>query len=156
MDRIDGDILINGTAYVYGLASKSSAPLLRSRDVNQFHVAKYFHRSSGGPDTQWIHSVRGASGLVKYVRFGALDPSTEDATITVDVKKNGTTILQNPIRLTSAQTSGEEVAGALADSQLVRDDILTVVLTATSGTSGGMIGSGVFGSVWIDEDYPTS
>lgn len=158
MDRIDGDILINGTAYVYGLSSKSAAPLLRSRDVHQFHAAKYWVEDPlpAVNKPRWIHSVRGASGTVKHVRFGAITASTQDAMITVDLKKNGTTILQNPITLTSAQSGSEEVAGVVTDTQLVRDDVLTVVLNATSGSLGGSIGSGVFGTVWMDEDYPNT
>jgi len=79
---------------------------------------------------------------------------TGNATVTVDVKKNGTTILSSTISLSSSQSNRDEVAGTLSVTSMVAADILEVVVTVDVGT--GALGTGLF--VWVDlnDEYAAS
>lgn len=102
-------------------------------------------------ETRVVHTVRGATGEVRSFRAGSIAPCVGAATITVDLRKNGSTILTAVITLDSANTARELKAGTLtAGAALVADDVLEIVTTATAG--GGTIGTGLFIELTIDED----
>ena len=98
-----------------------------------------------------IWRVFGETGSVVAVEAGLVSPNVGAATCTVDVKKNGTTILTGTISLTNAQVARESVAGTLdlTAAALVDGDMLEVVTTATAG--GGTLGTGLFVSLKIRE-----
>jgi hypothetical protein len=68
--------------------------------------------------------------------------------VTVDLRKNGTTVLSAVITLNNANTARVAVAGALSVTTLVAGDVLEVV-TATAG--GGTLATGVFAIVTVNE-----
>lgn len=98
-----------------------------------------------------IHRVKGATGtinsfkcLVEVLCIGA-------ATISIQLKKNGTNILTAATVLDSGNTIfvAEDAAGFTSTS-LVAGDVLEVDITATAG--GGTLGQGLYCVAEIDED----
>ena len=98
-----------------------------------------------------IWRVFGETGSVVAVEAGLVSPNVGAAACTVDIKKNGTTILTGTIPLTSAEIARQSVAGTLnlSAAALVDGDMLEVVTTATAG--GGTLGTGLFVSLKIRE-----
>jgi hypothetical protein len=98
------------------------------------------------------HIVQGATGVLREVIAGCVVANIGDSTVSVDVKKNGTTVLSAPISLTSSHTARQVVTGVLSvvgGIDLVEDDVLEVVVTVSAGT--GTLGKGVFCGLNIRE-----
>lgn len=101
-------------------------------------------------ETRAIHVVYGATGTTLAVKAGSIAKAVGDATVTVDVKKNGTTILSGVITLDSGNTNRVAESGTVSVPGLVAGDLLEIVTVATIGT--GTLPTGVFVNVVIDED----
>lgn len=99
--------------------------------------------------TQVIYILTGATGTVREFKAGCVTPCTTGASITVDLRKNGTTILSASITLNQSQTARQVVSAAIQTMAVAVGDVLEVVVTATPGT--GTIGKGLFGTMLIDE-----
>ena len=94
--------------------------------------------------------VYGTTGTVVAFEVGSVTACTGDSTITVDLHKNGASILTGVITLDSANTAYIVEAGTLSSATLADGDVLEVVVNATVGT--GTLGNGVFASCIIRED----
>lgn len=91
-----------------------------------------------------------AAGLMLAIYAGVVVPSTGDATITVDLLRNGVTILTAPIVLGSTVAAYNSVAGALIASPVfVSGAVFETVITVSAGT--GVLGQGVYVSVNLSE-----
>ncbi len=73
-----------------------------------------------------------------------------DATITVDLKVNGVSVLTAAITLDNGQSARELVAGTIDTDSLSADDVIEVAVTVNAGT--GTLGKGVFAYVDLHED----
>ena len=82
-----------------------------------------------------LHEAYGATGEVLSVRVGCITVPDGDRTATVDVKKNGTTILTAPIVLDSANVAYTHESAVPSVTALVAGDVLTVTVTV-AGSSG--------------------
>jgi hypothetical protein len=100
--------------------------------------------------TQVLHSVYGATAIAIAFRAGCIVPCVGAATITVDLKKNGASILSAPISLGSANAIRQLIAGTITSPNLVVNDVLEMVVVATAG--GGTIGQGLFVELTVNED----
>lgn len=117
--------------------------------LNADHLfAPVFSQPSGTAATnvtnQPIH-VAAAAGQILSVFVGSVVACVGAATIVVDVKKNGTTVLTGTVTLDSANTAYIGESGTLAGAgapTLAAGDVITVSVTATAG--GGTLGQGVF------------
>ena len=96
-----------------------------------------------------IHTVVGVAGVIQSVKVGSIVACIGNAEITVDVKKNGTTVLNAPISLTVANTARVAVAGVLTVTTLAAGDLLEVVVAVNAGT--GTLGTGLFVQVKLRE-----
>jgi hypothetical protein len=78
------------------------------------------------------------AGLIKDVRVAAITPLTGNDTYTLDVKKNGTSILSGgtPMSLLSTTTARTSVVGTLDSTKttVAVGDFFEVVATYTHGT----------------------
>ena len=101
-------------------------------------------------ETRVLHVVHGATGSVVAFEAGSTVANIGAATVTLDLKKNGTSILTSVITLDNANTAYVVEAGAIATASLVDGDVLTVVIVATAG--GGTLATGVFCSLTVRED----
>lgn len=101
-------------------------------------------------ESKTIHVVHGATGTIQGFRAGSIVANIGAATITVDLKKNGTTVLTAPIPLNNTHAARQVVVGAISGGgAVVAGDVLEVTVVATAG--GGTIGKGVFAEVIVDE-----
>lgn len=97
-----------------------------------------------------VYRCRGATGTIIDIHAGSIAACIGSATITIDVKKNGTTVLNSTIVLDSANAAYTAEAGDLAVTSLVAGDVLTVHATAAAGS--GTLGTGLYVSISVNED----
>lgn len=156
--RIEGSIYISGAlsaksmtlpdAVVTDDTVAADAAISALKLEHQFKPT--YSKPSPASEVAVLHYVFGATGVVSNVVAGTVALCTGDATISIDVKKNGTTILTAPIVLDSANTAYVAEAGTVSVTALAAGDVLTVAVTATAGT--GALGTGLFVSLNLFED----
>lgn len=90
-----------------------------------------------------VYAVLAAGGAtVVLFEAWAITPCVGVDTVSVDLKKNGTTILTTPISLTVVQSARQTVTATFASTSLAQNDILEVVITPnhTAGTLAAGVG----------------
>lgn len=97
-----------------------------------------------------IHVVKGTSGTLKSFEAGCVVASLLDAIISVDLHKNGVSVLDATIDLDLNDAAYDLVAGVIDTVAVVHDDVLEVVVTVAAG--GGTLGKGVFAYLDLFED----
>jgi hypothetical protein len=106
---------------------------------------------SAAAAAQAAHVGIGSTGTLKAFKAGCIGPCTGNATITLDLKKNGTSVLSSPITLNNGQAAYAQVAAVLNTTSYTSGDVLTVVITVNAGS--GVLGTGLF---WEFESYETA
>jgi len=131
-----------------------SAAIAASKQEHQ-HQHSYAQpgASNAAVERKVIHVVRGATARVQEFKVGATTAATSDATATIDLKKNNTSLLTGTISLTSATAAYGLLAGTLAAGALtlVAGDVLEVVVSAVNAGSGALA-KGLFAELTIRED----
>jgi len=90
------------------------------------------------------------AGVVNAVLAGSIAAAIGDSTVTVDVKKNGTSILTAVITLDNANTARVVELGAISGSgNFVAGDWYEVVIAVSAGT--GTLPYGVFVQLEVDQ-----
>jgi len=97
-----------------------------------------------------IHCVHGSTGTVVAFEAGSVTACVGDSTITVDLHKDGASILTAAITLDSSNAAYTPEAGTIDSASIADSDVLEVVVVATVGT--GTLGKGVYASCIIRED----
>jgi hypothetical protein len=98
-----------------------------------------------------IHVVRGATATPIDFKAGLVTACTGAATVTVDLWRNGVTILTAVITLNNAQSAYQLVAAAgFSNTSWVVNDVIEVKVTAVAG--GGTLGKGLFANLHMRED----
>ncbi len=106
--------------------------------------------TTAAAETRVVHVVHGATGEIVAFEAGSIAACTGNATITVDLKKNGTSILDAAIVLDSTNTARVVEAATIDTAGLVDGDVLEVVVAVDAGT--GALGTGLFAEVVVHED----
>ena len=101
-------------------------------------------------ETKPLHAAYGATGQVVQFVAGSIAVAAGAATVTIDLKKNGTSILTAPITLNNTNSPRVVVAASIASANYVVGDFFEVVVTATAG--GGTLPTGVFAQMMTTED----
>jgi hypothetical protein len=160
LNDLDADVNIRGALSVAGAVTvpassfgdreaDASDPITATKLQHQWQrLFAQDHGSAAVAERRVIHLARGA-GTVVAVRAGSVVACVGGATITVDVKKNGTTILSASIVLDSANTAYIPEAGTVSVGTYAADDVFEVVVTVAAG--GGTIGQGLFVDVCFRE-----
>ncbi len=100
---------------------------------------------------QIVHVVEGTTATVIQVTATEKVANIGAATVTVDLLKNGTTILSAVLTRSSADTAMVvERVIAFTSAALVIGDVLEIKFVATAG--GGTLATGMFAQVTIRED----
>ena len=157
---ISGDMHVDGTLTMKGVTlpnnSVTKDKVLAGTGI-EYTKLEHLHRathkqpnSAATAETKAIALIIGATGSTLNFKAGCIAPCTGNATITVDLKKNGTTVLSAPITLDNAQAAYATVSGTITVPGLVAGDVLTVVVAVNAGT--GALGTGLFASVNWKED----
>lgn len=92
----------------------------------------------------------GTTATVLQFAAGSIAKAVGDSTVTIDLKKNGSSILSAVITLDSGNTNRLLETATLSSTALVAGDWLEIVITATVGT--GTLPTGVFVRLLLDED----
>jgi hypothetical protein len=106
--------------------------------------------SAATTETRTLFVARRA-GTINEVVAGSIAAAVGDSTVTLDIKKNGTTILSAVITLDSSNTLRVVELGTISGSgAFVADDWFEVVIIATINT--GTLPTGVFVQMELDQD----
>lgn len=153
--RIPTDLVVDGKLVVAGAVEFSDQADVDPVGMRHQHAQRYSQPNTAATtETKVVHVCQGTSGTVRKFSAGSIVVALTTATVTVDLRKNGTTILTAPITLNNANTARVAVNATLASAgaaALVAGDVLEVVITATA--SGGTLPTGVFTALRVDEDY---
>ena len=116
------------------------------------HRAIYSQESgtTAAADTRIIHVVHGTTGTLKAIKFGCVTACLVDAVITIDLLKNGVSILDAAFEIDSGDIAYALVAGVIDTEAVVITDVLEIEVTVAAG--GGTLGEGLFGYVDMYED----
>jgi hypothetical protein len=158
--QLDGNIHVNGTLTMKSIVlpadSVLDASIPAGANVNALKL-QHQHRilyaqpyDDCGDERKVLHVVVGATGTIQQFVAGMVAPCIGAAEITVDLLKNGTTILTAPITLDAGDAAYELVAAAVDDDELAQDDVLeiSVTLDPAGGTEAG---SGLFAALTVNE-----
>jgi hypothetical protein len=106
--------------------------------------------AASAADRRVIHVAR-KPGVLTEVKAGVVVACLGDSTITVNVKKNGTTVLTAVVVLDNTNTAFAIESGAVsgAADDYVTGDVFDVTITVSAGT--GTLGFGVFVETTFDE-----
>ncbi len=129
---------------------KAGANISADKTEQRIYPSHAQANSAASTETRALFVARRA-GTVNEVIAGSIAKAVGDSTVTLDVKKNGTTILSAVITLDSANTNRIVELGAISGAgTFVAGDWFEVVITATVGT--GTLPFGVFCQLEIDQD----
>lgn len=119
----------------------ATAAIQATKMVHQ-HSFKYSQpNTTATAETRTLH-VAHASGTLVAFRAGSIAIAAGAATVTVDLKKNGTTVLSAVITLDSGNTARVSEDATLSVTSYAAGDWFEIVTTATAG--GGTIPTGFF------------
>lgn len=161
MNQIDGDIRIVGTlvpddivlpdSCVTSGKVEAAANISADKLESRIYVSHAQANSAATAETRSLF-VAIRDGIVNSVKAGSIAAAIGDSTTTIDVKKNGTSILSSTITLNNSNTARTAVSGTIngAQDDLVAGDWLEVVITISAGT--GTLPTGVFVQLEIDQD----
>lgn len=138
-------LLVQGDAQITGGLSAASMTLATGSVTNAtvasgaaIDTAKLMHRYKGcvkqataAALTEVVTRVNGATGTIRSFNCGSVVKCTSGS-VTIDLKKNGTTCLSSTVVLDSGNTNYISEAGSLSVTSLVVGDVLTVVVTISS------------------------
>ncbi len=158
-NRIVGDLQVTGNLSSGSMtiadsavtnAKVAAAAGIEASKLQHQYIQKYSQpNTTATAVTQAVHVATGA-GVVESFAAGSIAACTGDATITVDLKKNGTTMLTAVITLDSANTAYVAEAGAISGGgTYAAGDVLTIVVTVNAGT--GALATGLFAAACLRE-----
>lgn len=140
-----GAVIVDGTL---GVPSSSvvNATVSASAAIDAGKLEHRFRESYSQPNTtatSVTHPlyVAKAAGTVNSFHAGSIVANVGAATVTVDLQKNGSTVLSAVITLDSGNTAYVVEAGTVNSAAYVAGDFFTVVTVATAG--GGTIATGL-------------
>jgi hypothetical protein len=161
--RIESDLYVTGTisgkaitlpaSTVDDTAVKGAAGIQATKLQHQYQHISQPQDSTGtaAVSRKVIHVVRGATGTLVAFETGVIAAAVGAATVTVDLKKNGSSILTATISITSALAAFATTAGTFSSTSVVVGDVLEFHITAVNA-GGGTLPQGVFGRLTIRED----
>jgi hypothetical protein len=131
-----------------------------SADIAATKLQKQFQENYSNTDSatsaiseqRVLHTVRGSTGTVNEIAAGAVAVLVAPATCTIDLLKNGASILTSTIALAAGDTPRVVKFGTLSSSAVVAGDVLEIKVTATAG--GGTLPKGVYARLTVTENAP--
>jgi len=103
-------------------------------------------------DVEVIHAARSAGSIVSFCA-GHVGPNTGGNTVSVELKKNGTTVLSAAISLDSGDAAYAQVDATIATAAYSAGDVFTIHVDQSSGTGDG---TGFFAELVVDETADTA
>lgn len=160
--QLDGDLYVAGalTARRFNppAGSITDASVIAGADIAATKLEHQYskqlsltdHATVAAAVRRVLHYVRGTTGTI--VEFGVLASvaAIGDSTVTIDLYKNGSSILTGTFQLDSGDAAGALVTGTLSSAALVVTDRLEVVVTVSAGT--GTLPKGLTTHLVVRED----
>lgn len=159
---------INSDVYVAGTLSAQTTALsagavadtqvsataaIQATKLQQQHQPCYSQEGTANAavERKVMHVVRGATATLVEFAVGAVTAATGNATATIDLKKNGSTVLTGTISLTSATAAyATAQPGGYTSTSLVAGDVLECHVTAVNAGSGALA-KGLFARLTLRE-----
>lgn len=161
VQTVDGDLLVRGGMVVTGTMSLPDGTVTDARvsAAADISASKLEHQHEivvpcakvgvdAASESHVAHVVYGATGTILAFKAGAVTVAGASTSVTVDLKKNGTTVLSAVITLNDTQSNYQLVAGTVTTPSLAAGDVLTVHFTL----SGANEPQGVFATLILRED----
>ncbi len=157
---IPGNLIVQGTLTCNG-ANLPASCVSDKQVVGGISASKIQHQhqriysqvngSAATNERRAIHAAYGATGTAIQARAKLLVAHSGGGTptVTVDILKNGTTILSAPISIVTADGTNWKT-GAITVSSYVAGDVFEVNVVATAG--GGTLGQGLVVEFDVRED----
>ncbi len=162
MSVINGDLSVTGNFNAGGLYLPASSvgdtqvaagAAIQSSKLQQQRVRSIADKTTVTATSyqQIVAIIVGATGTLQQVSATEKVANIGGATVTVDLLKNGTTILTAVLTRSSADTAMvAEAVTAFTSVALVQGDVLEIKFVATTG--GGTLATGMFAQVKYLED----
>lgn len=129
----------------------TNAAIAASKLGHQNKVTWAQPNSAATTETRIVYECHGATGTVKAFTAGSIGVAVGDSTVTLDLKKNNSSVLTGVVTLDSGNVARTSEAGTLSGTPTLADgDVLEIVITATIGT--GTLPTGVWVALTLDED----
>lgn len=156
-----GDVTVAGSLRVSGamsipnnaigdeqvsILSPISADKLEHRNVVNFSQV---HGSAATAERRVVYCAHGA-GTLDFAQAGVTVAAVGDSTVSVDVKKNGTTVLSGAIVLDNSNVAFTPEDGTISSAAYVAEDVFEVVVTVSAGT--GTLPQGLFVQLVFTEE----
>lgn len=129
----------------------ASAGVAASKLEHQ-HRAAYAQESdtTAAAEDRVVHVVVGSTGTLQAFNAGCVVACVGNATVTVDLHKNGASVLTAAIVIDSGDAAYAQVDGVIDTTAVAAGDVLEVVITVAAGT--GTLGKGAFAMLDLYED----
>jgi hypothetical protein len=157
---ISGNLVVNGQLVVTGqmylpastvtAANIVAAAGIEATKLQHQYEPLYAQSGTASAVTIPLHRVRGSTATVVAVVAGSIAAAVGDSTVTIDVRKNGTTILSGAIVLDNGNAARVGEAGTVTVTGGVAGDLYEIVVTTSIGT--GTLPTGLFVQAVIRED----
>lgn len=164
LSTIDGEHLFRNGTVTFGDRVTLPAGCIGDNQAdaaNPFETDKVRHRhhktfaqangSAAATEQRVVHVGYGAAGSVVAIRAGIRTAGSGGGmSVTVDVKKNGTSILSSVVTINASTVALAKASATVTTADYEDGDVIEVVVTATAG--GGTLPQGLFVDLLFDED----
>lgn len=152
--KIDGDLFVTGTlqptlfnapaSCIGDQNVNGSSPLQVSKSYQQYKrsLQQDYQAAAVAASSKPIIHVAQAAGSVYLIRAGLVVPCLGAAIVTIDLKKNGASILSSVLTLNLSGIAYITSSGLVAVANYVANDVFELTIVATAG--GGTLGQGLF------------
>lgn len=152
--HVAGNLSANTMTYPAGSISNvdvASGASIATTKLQHRHSKTYAQESAtnAADESRVLFTTYGATGTIISFKAGAVVAATGNATCSVDLKKNGTSVLSAALSLTSSQTAYAELTATISTASIVAGDNLEVTIDGTVGT--GALAKGVYCTLVVDE-----
>lgn len=155
---LPGDVVIGGNlsagSITLSALSVTDAKVASAADIAATKL-RHQHRemwqqpnTAATAETRVLHVAYGDGDIIA-VQAGSIAKAVGDSTVTIDIKKNGTTILTGTIQLDSSNANYTPESPSLATLTYVAGDVFTAHITISAGT--GTLPTGAYVGLTVNE-----
>ncbi len=130
-------------------AAVSASAAISASKIQQQYVFNLCFTGSAASGTYGFHIAYGA-GTIVAIQAASVTAAVGAATVTIDLKKGGSSVLTGVITLDNANTARTAEAGSISSASYSAGNFFEVVTVATAG--GGTLPTGLVISVVLREN----
>jgi hypothetical protein len=156
---VDSDLVVTGNlqcttislpeSCVVNANVSGSDPLAAAKTRHRhLRTQRQAHGTAATAERRVVH-VAHAAGTVSAFRVGPVVAAVGDSTATLDLYKNGTTVLSGTVVVNNSKAAYSKTTGTVSSAAYVAGDVFEVVQTISAGT--GTLPQGVFADAVFDE-----